>query len=520
MCADFVAPQFQNPDFLAAALKGQALGQNAAAFPGQMALQGQQVQSGQLNLDQLRQMMQIRQQAFQSYQRTMDSLNQPGAQNPQTAGNAVDLQSAAQPGGGDGGIQNGPQGDVSGTASNDPLAWALDPRRINANMAMSSLNATLSGGDANKPIADAVKLQDEIRQRAVANGKLAQDLPTPGNVMPMLKSIAQLDPEAAAAALDNNNALHQNWPAIAKAYGKDPWDKRNVPIVAALEYNRKGAPYGNSVPVPEQVDNLNLPGGEIAQIDRKTGKKIGDLKAYDPGLAAAGQITPDALEQAYQVSKQSGDLTQSLAGRDPWAAANVSAFIAKRAKEEGITGLQMAAQKQAHASSQLVLNDFLDPNGKAGSKLTAINTLTGHADEAISLIDAMKTGDIQKINAAKIAYQKATGNPAPTNYETMAHLYAGEFGSAILQAGGTEGERDALLAPFQGANSPAQIRGAILTSARAMAGKTKALENQWNVGTQGQQGPFNKLLLPETRKFLGQESAHPPKIQSLLDKYK
>ena len=118
----------------------------------------------------------------------------------------------------------------------------------------------------------------------------------------------------------------------------------------------------------------------------------------------------------------------------------------------------------------------------------------------------MDNGDAQLINKAKIAYQQQTGNPAPTNYQAMANIFAGELKTAVTQNGGDKDEREAIAEPFSNVNSPAQLKGAVQQSATAMAGKTHALEKGWDVGTNGTQGTFSKFLTPATQEFLKPQS--------------
>ena len=102
--SDFYAPQFQQqPDFLGSYVRGQL--SNYAVPQAQMQMQQgqQQLETGALNLQQLRQAMALKQQLYARL-----AGDQPSA--PQGNG--------AQAGGGvSGGIQNGPQGAVAGASA-------------------------------------------------------------------------------------------------------------------------------------------------------------------------------------------------------------------------------------------------------------------------------------------------------------------------------------------------------------------------------------------------------------------
>jgi hypothetical protein len=262
MCADFVAPQFQNPDFLGSYIRGQQSGMQAAAFPGQMQLQGQQVQSGQLNLDMLRQMMQLRSQAYQDYRQTMGGFSQPsGTQSTQT-GN--------QPGAPTAGIENGPQASVSGDSqpaaeSPNPLAPYLDPRRIAGNAALGSFNAFLNGKDPNEPISAGLKLEGEARDYQLKSAQIRSQLQ--GSPLSVLQAFSS-NPNA-GAALTKNPQMFSQWTQIAQKYGLDPQDLSNINVqmgatMAANEARR--ALQLPPLPMPVGYRDVNGPYGEHGQV--------------------------------------------------------------------------------------------------------------------------------------------------------------------------------------------------------------------------------------------------------------
>lgn len=338
----------------------------------------------------------------------------------------------------------------------------------------------------------------------------------------------------------NAHVLLQNMPDLATQYSQDapklglPADPTqatplNARTWATYAYNGMAGNAGVAPKdMPAQVLKQNRGNGDVRDIDALTGKDVGGspavatskfvqngqvvelptaqgvaqkLQPYDSALYAAGLITPQAKEQAYQLAKSKGDLTEAIAGRDPIAAGQLSSYIAKRAGEEGISGLQLAANQQSYKSRQGVLNDFT--TGGSSDKITAINTAVLHTNALLPLIDALQTKNLTRINAAKQAYQKETGVAAPTNYETLANMAVGEINSAINKNGGDVAERERITAPFKSSGGPDVLKGAVKTAVTALAGKTESLANRWDVGTEGNQGNFGKFLMPQTAKALG-----------------
>jgi hypothetical protein len=147
------------------------------------------------------------------------------------------------------------------------------------------------------------------------------------------------------------------------------------------------------------------------------------------------------------------------------------------------------------------VNDFT--KGKSAQALNGINTAVQHMTALDPLIDALGTNDVKVVNRVSNFFKEQTGQAAPTNYAALKEFVGGEVAKAVLPGGGGEKEREALTAPLNAANSPDQLKQAVQTIKTALAGKTEALRNQWDVGTMGAQGNFDKFLLPETKKALG-----------------
>lgn len=268
--AEFVAPQFQNPDFLGSYIRGQQSGQSAASFPGAMELQNQQVQSGQLGLQQL-QMALKSQQTLQDF--AMQNLNGQSSQGGASAG-----------GNSSGGIQNGPQGSVSSQPARtngdgySPSDYnGMIPSAAGSQLSPGTMNAIglLGGNKMLEGIQANQKLQQENRaaQMQVAQMKAAGPL----NVM---DSVAD-SPNPSRMVMNNPSILAQ-WPQIAQHMGFDPvkdFDDQHIRLAALYGGNQIRTQVGiapRELPTPL----VNTPigtAGEVAQVNALTGKKEGDL---------------------------------------------------------------------------------------------------------------------------------------------------------------------------------------------------------------------------------------------------
>lgn len=198
MCAEFVAPQFQNQDFLGAYLRGQQGGQNAAAFPGAMQQQQQDLQKGTLGLDQMRLALKNQQMYSQVAQQDLQKQGYLGGNAPS------------------GGIQNGPQAAVSTGSEN---AGSLSPGTLSA-------LAMLRGDDPLKT-AEGVQNYQQKQKQIQAQGPLS-----------LLETVATSD--QGDVLVKNNQSLQQMWIQGAPKMGLDPFKDmtpENVRKVSVMMYN-------------------------------------------------------------------------------------------------------------------------------------------------------------------------------------------------------------------------------------------------------------------------------------------
>ena len=431
----------------------------------------------------------------------------------------------------------------TGSPAQQPPSWLTPPtpqmlaQQPVGGMAPRQLQGynLLSGKDplqSSKEL-EAAQLEQAQRQYAPALAKLStvvkSDSPT--------REVAA-DPELSAA-----------WNQLAKLHGFDPkadLNDQNLRTAFTFAHNGLASSIGKETIAPTvPKKQVNGPLGsqyEIDPITNETKQVKGEealkdvmvngqptnLRAsaaegrepYVPSIFGAGQMTDPAMELAYQQYKLHGTIPTGFA-RNPVMNAKLTDYIAQRSKEEGVSAADAAASGQQLKASGAVVQDF--EKGKTAQTINGLNTAIKHGAALDPLIDALGSGNITAINAAKQFFQKQTGQTAPGNFAALKEFYGGEVAKAVLPGGGGEAERRALLAPLANANSPQQLKQALQTFNTALAGKTDALRQQWDVGTGGKQGSFDKFLLPETKKALGisggGNAAHPQDIQNLLSKY-
>ena len=515
---DYQAPQpLQSIDVIGSLLRGN----NAAAS----------MQENQLKLAQLRMAM-GRQQTLQDY-----------ASGILTGGNGGGAQNAGAP---TGGIQTGPQGAVTTGASHDqPAALPASTQGLSptATQGVDPRHAfaieLLTSGDVGKGLtAQAAAQKDQIERQKLAAAPITDSLkmlagsPNPG------------------ALLLNNPSLMQGWRNYAGEAGIDANDPsqmtpENIRTVAIIAHNHINSSFGgDQLPMPKQPLITRGKDGSVQETDPITGAVTQPVKPdlkqivengkpkwvtaedavgkepFNPSIFGAGSLSGDAKELAYQQYVQTGQMP--TLSRNPLMQSQMMDYIAKRSAQDfGPNSAQtVIANGQRTKAAGAVVKDF--EAGKTGQVINGINTSVQHMELLDPLISNLNNTSSPLWNKVANTFEKQTGSAAPTNFAAIKEFVGGEVAKAVLPGGGGEAERHALLAPLDAANSPEQLRQAVQQIKGALAGKTEALRNQWEVGTQGNHGSFDRFLMPATKKALGGHDAPasnaPHPILSAADK--
>jgi hypothetical protein len=509
----------------------------------QNQLQQQQIQEGQLGLQQRKMMLGAAQQAFQGDQGQAPAAGLMGGQAPQPAQGA---QQPFLPG-----ISPMPGGQPAQQPQTPPqgLPASLQPP------SMAQIYGTTYPGGASPNYTRGMAMLSQDPAAALGKArddqlKLAQQsyAPTLAKLDTLIKSDApskymQADPDLKAA-----------WPQLATTLGMDPqkdYNDQNVRLALTHVRNQISSSLSEATESPvNRLQNSVDAEGRTVQTDPMTGKqtveapgplekvigpngqpilvpagKAAGMTPFNQSIFGAANMDDQTKELAYQFAKTNGGkLPPWMSSRGDAAKGAMANYIAQRASQEGLSGASMVAQGQATQAAGNVLKDFT--SGATNKKLVAINTGVEHLDALNPLIDAMDSGNLTAINKARQYFQKQTGQPAPTNYSTLANMAVGEVSQAVMAGGGTGPERDDLAAPFKSSNAPDVLRGAVKTAITALAGKTDGLRTSWDAGTNGTQGQFERFLGPATKKALGITAApagggneHPADIQAILKKY-
>jgi hypothetical protein len=335
-----------------------------------------------------------------------------------------------------------------------------------------------------------------------------------GSQMNTLKYLAQsANP---APLLAGAPALQSKFGEWAQAAGVDPnsTDPQDLRHVATYAYNQyAGSLGGEPLPVQNALDKQGIDpitgkyeGGEPKAIIRngqpvnvRPQDAIGQTP-YNPSIFGVGNMTDQALENAYQQYLSTGQQPTGY-GRNPAMQARMQNYFAQRMSQDGVTPGQVASTGQQFKATQGVVKDF--ESGATSKTLNGLNTAITHMDQLDQATTALNNGNFQALNKFGNFFKTQFGSDSQTNFNIVKNFASGEVAKAVLPGGGGEREREEIAQAMNSANSPQQLQSAIQMWRNLLAGKTDALRNQWDVGTGGAQGSFDKFLLPATKNALG-----------------
>ena len=116
----------------------------------------------------------------------------------------------------------------------------------------------------------------------------------------------------------------------------------------------------------------------------------------------------------------------------------------------------------------------LIPKG-LGSNIAALATAEDHLKMANGLVDALGTGNVVALNRLSLMWSQATGDPAPTDFETVKTSLEGEMARAFTGVGATQGEIASVGSIINKANSPQALKSALNYARLTMEARRKNL---------------------------------------------
>ena len=174
--------------------------------------------------------------------------------------------------------------------------------------------------------------------------------------------------------------------------------------------------------------------------------------------------------------------------------------------EEAVTAV--LNNKQNLAAQQKALNTFA--GGIEGRTKRALNTASDHLFTLEEAINPLKNGDIRLFNSIGNKINKELGVPAPTSFDAVKKIVAGEIIKATTGSAGALGDREEIASAINSANSPDQLLESIQYYKKLMAGQLGSLELQWETSTSRSKDEFRQGLSKRTLTLLPQTEVAKP----------
>jgi hypothetical protein len=172
--------------------------------------------------------------------------------------------------------------------------------------------------------------------------------------------------------------------------------------------------------------------------------------------------------------------------------------VAKEAFLRALSEKYPQYNQATYGTTAAVQREFT--SGDAAKNLTAFNTAIEHAKQLQSAADALQNGDSVGLNKIGNTLGYQFGSDKTTNFNVIKNALTGEISKVFKGGQATDAEIKAVQDPFNAANSPAQLKGAINNAVALMNSKRDALQQQYQSGTQGKPN-FGGTANPEKKDF-------------------
>ena len=146
---------------------------------------------------------------------------------------------------------------------------------------------------------------------------------------------------------------------------------------------------------------------------------------------------------------------------------------------------------------------YASPYGAGGKQIIAFNTVADHLNSIEELSKALENKDTQSVNRISNYLKTEFGVPNVTNFNAAKQFVSGEVVKAITGTAGALKDREEAQRVLDAAQSPKQLQEAIDTTRKLIAGRTKALQREYEQGTG--RTDFDHWLTPSLRT--GKESS-------------
>jgi hypothetical protein len=262
------------------------------------------------------------------------------------------------------------------------------------------------------------------------------------------------------------NALAPLGPGEAEVLGKKPGDM--VPLKlknTANEIVNRGihvtSANGRQIMVDGQGNTIK---------DLGTAPAVVNFNMQNAGAAADASGNPSEIAKA--IAENRMKWSEAVSARTPQATKNAimaQVFKLNPNYDTAEFGLETDAAKKARS-------------GAWADTRVAYNTAIDHADQLLAAADALKNGDVKKLNSLKNYFATQFGSPDVSNFSAIANAYNHEVTGVVAKNHITDAEVAAGHAVLPDKASPDQIKGVAQAYKKLMSSKRDELDKVIRAG--------------------------------------
>ncbi len=141
-------------------------------------------------------------------------------------------------------------------------------------------------------------------------------------------------------------------------------------------------------------------------------------------------------------------------------------------------------------------------SGPEARAVRSFNVVTQHLGVLNEVAEALKSGQVQKLNQYRQVFAQQFGSEIPTNFEAVKAIVTNEMNKAIIGGAGAVFDRAEIQSTMNKAQSPEQIQGVIKNYIKLAAGQLSGLQKQYESGT-GKKDFDQRFISPTTKQLMG-----------------
>ena len=194
------------------------------------------------------------------------------------------------------------------------------------------------------------------------------------------------------------------------------------------------------------------------------------------GWGRMDQATREQLQQAYPVAQQA---------------------LGIKPEEEYERSIKFAAAKAREESIERGFG-----SGVMGRNLIALNTVADHIALFRQYADALRNGDVQRINQLQNRLATEAGSPEIINFALAGRITGDEVVRLLTTTGGTVTDREDIATRLASYDSPEQLQGAADTLTNYVRGRYAPLRQQYARGDAEKEKYFDQnMVTPEAHQL-------------------